>query len=170
MSRGATFTNDPFTLLSFAMLRTISVTTTIFFIVVQVPGFGICQTVHTGPPDPNFCATAEHIKPNLELDRTTRVTGRVIDQSGAPFKKSRVELRKYMSEERQIAVKTVLTDQDGRFDLGAIKSGRYRFLPSPSRAFQQPERLDCSNRANCQLDITLKANPTDLPESSCPIR
>jgi hypothetical protein len=75
-----------------------------------------------------------------------------------------------MSEERQIAVKAVLTDQDGRFDLGAIKSGRYRFLPSPSRAFQQPERLGCPNRDNCQLDITLKANPTDLPESSCPIR
>ena len=112
------------------MLRTLSAVTAVVSILVQFTRAGICQTVHIGPIDPNFCATAEHIKPNLELDRTTRVSGRVIDQSGAPFKKSRIELRKYMSEERQITAKTVLTDQNGKFDLDATKPGKYRLLAS----------------------------------------
>ena len=153
-----------------AMFCTLGATAVGFFFLVQVPCLGICQTVQIGPINPNFCATAEHIAPNLKLDQTTRVKGRVVDQTGAPFKKSRVELRKYMSEKRQIAMKTVLTDEDGRFQLGSIKSGKYRLLPSPSRAFRQPELLDCPNRPDCQLNITLVVNPTDLPESNCPIR
>ena len=127
------------------------------------------QVVQIGPSDPNFCKKVEHIKPNLQVTIPTHVSGCVVDQAGAPLITSRVELRSYVSTTQQMPVKITTTDADSGFDLGKVGPGKYRLLPSSTRAFEQPHHLSCP-KEECRLAISLRANPTDLPLSVCPIR
>ena len=96
--------------------------------------------------------------------------GRIKDQSGEVFKNSRVELRDFVSPEKQNMVATTTTDSEGRFEFRYVAKGEYRLLASPSRAFRQPEGMRCSVPSPCVLDMVLEVNPTDLPASQCPIR
>jgi len=128
------------------------------------------QVVLTGHVDPDYCYKIETIRPNLRLRKATQVVGVITDVAGARFKYSRVELREYVSQRKQPTIRTVVTDANGQFDLGLVKSGKYRLLPSPTRAFKQPEKLECQSGDTCQLKIALQANATDQPESLCPIR
>jgi hypothetical protein len=116
-----------------------------------------------------FCYKIETIKPNLELQEATNITGRITDVSGEPLKRSVVEIRTYISRRKQIAVKKVTTDDSGYFDLGTIGKGKYRLLASPNRAWRQPQTLECSEK-RCVLNITLQVNATDLLESICPVK
>jgi|HubBroStandDraft_6_1064221.scaffolds.fasta_scaffold518277_1 5-hydroxyisourate hydrolase-like protein (transthyretin family) len=131
---------------------------------------GLAQVVQIGPTDPDDCYKIETILPNLKLGEPTHVLGSITDQSGAPFKDSPVELRKYVSQRKQLKLKVVLTDANGHFDLGTVKAGDYRLLPSPTRAFQQPSELKCTERNICELKMALKINPTDQFDSNCPVR
>lgn len=128
------------------------------------------QLVHTGPVDRDYCYRIENIRPNLLLHEEAHLVGSVRDQTNAPFQSSPVELRKYISQRKQVTVRVTLTDRTGHFDLGAVKPGTYRLLASHTRAFKQPSALQCPNGASCDLEITLIANPTDEPDASCPIR
>jgi hypothetical protein len=91
----------------------------------------------------------------------------VEDIVGAPLMRSRLELRKYISQRKQITVKVTTTDEKGSFDLGTVAAGKYRLL---ARGFQQPTDLKCPSGNKCELNIALQVNPTDLPVSVCPIR
>jgi hypothetical protein len=122
----------------------------------------------------HMCCTTEdcknrQVKPNLRLVKPTHLFGVLADPSGAPFKRSKVELRRWISTTDQVSLKVVETDSNGRFDMGEIEAGQYRFLPSASGAFRQPDSLSCP-QAECQVELVLQANPTDIPESICPIR
>jgi 5-hydroxyisourate hydrolase-like protein (transthyretin family) len=128
------------------------------------------QVVQIGPPDPNYCKNIETIRPNFKLQKQTHIHGRIIDVQGSPLKTSKVELRRFINESKQKTIKTTVSDSNGEFDLGQVKSGEYRLLASPTRGFQQPETLDCYERQNCELNIMLKVNSTDMLESVCPIR
>jgi hypothetical protein len=129
------------------------------------------------PSSAEECAPWEPLKPNLVLSSDTAIHGTIRDQTKAPFSNSPIQLRKYISETKQVPIKTVQTDAQGNFDLGVVKAGKYRLLLSPNRDFAQPQRLECSAR-ECNLDVTLAANGTDLvtaipPYSviaNCPIR
>jgi hypothetical protein len=126
------------------------------------------------PAQIHICCTPEdcnrrQVQPNLQLAETTHLFGSLVDATRAPFRRSKVELRKWVSPTQQILVKTVDTDLDGHFDLGQIEKGQYRFLPSPHGGFKQPERVSCP-QAECRLDLTLQVSTTDIPESVCPIR
>jgi hypothetical protein len=121
------------------------------------------------PDSPNYCAAVEPLRPNLVLSADTNVRGRVTDQTTAPLKNSRIELRRFVSATKQVDVKQSSTDADGRFDLGMVKRGQYRLLLSPHRGFKQPEKLEC-NSHDCTLDTMLMTNPTDQLAASCPIR
>jgi len=107
--------------------------------------------------------------PNLRLTKPTHLFGVLSDQSGAPFKRSKVELRRWISATNQVSLKVVETDGSGYFDIGEVGAGAYRFLPSATDAFKQPESLSCP-MAECRLELVLRVNPTDIPESVCPIR
>ena len=131
---------------------------------------GSAQVVTVGRPDPDFCKKVETIKPNLVLADVTNVFGRVTDQTGAPFIKKQVELRIFVTDQKQISEKIVKTDANGKFDLGQVKKGSYRLLLSESRAFRQADELDCAHKRECELNVTLKVNPTDMPESVCPVK
>ena len=128
------------------------------------------QLVQVGPNDPSYCYDVEAIRPNLELRDQVHVVGTIRDQTTAPLTSSRVELRKYISQRKQVSVRVVSTDGNGHFDLGIVKSGKYRLLASPHRGFKQPSELECQNGSTCDLKITLIGNPTDLPAAPCPIR
>lgn len=128
------------------------------------------QLIQVGPPDPHYCDKIEQIKPNLILSRTTDVSGTITDQTGAFFVNSLIELRLYESESRQISVKKVQTDRKGHFDLGTVTKGRYRLLASSARAFKQAAELECGDHEKCVLLITLQVNPTDQPDSICPVK
>lgn len=131
------------------------------------------QLVDVGPKgetQEQFCARVERIKPNLVLFRTTRLSGRVIDASGAPLENSVVELRLFVSESRQTSVEKVTTDSAGYFDLATVAKGQYRLLASPTRIFRQAEKLECGDRDPCTLLITLWPSSSDQPENLCPVK
>jgi hypothetical protein len=122
----------------------------------------------------HMCCTTEdcknrHIKPNLQLSSPTHLFGVLTDPSGAPFKRSKVELRRWISPTDQASLKVVETDENGRFDIGKIEAGQYRFLPSATGGFRQPETLSCPE-AECRVKLVLQINSTDIPDSICPIR
>lgn len=136
--------------------------------IVASPVFA--QLVQTGPNDPNYCYDVEVIRPNLDLRDQVHVVGTIRDQTTAPLTSSRVELRRYISQRKQVSVRIVSTDANGHFDLGIVKSGKYRLLASPHRGFKQPSELECQNGDTCNLNITLILNPTDMPDAPCPVR
>lgn len=119
---------------------------------------------------PEYCSQVEPIHPNFAPTEDVRVRGRITDQTTAPFQNSTVELRRFISERKQLTVKKVSTDADGKFDLGLVKHGDYRLLLSPHRGFKQPEKLECLSTRNCTVDAVLTANPTDGSAAGCPIR
>lgn len=126
------------------------------------------QVVQVGPTDPHYCERV-HVRPNFIMKEAGRLSGKIIDQSGAPFQNSRVELRTYLSETKQIPLRSAVTDQEGVFRFDNLGPGRYRLLASPTRTFRQPEQFVCS-RVDCDVLITLQASPTDLPDSQCPVK
>jgi hypothetical protein len=139
---------------------------------------GIAQTIVPRIPlhaqVVHICCTTEdcknrQVKPNLRLVKSTHLFGVLADPSGAPFKRSKVELRRWISTTDQVSLKVVETDDSGRFDVGVIEAGQYRFLPSATGGFKQPESLSCP-QAECRVELVLQINPTDTPESVCPIR
>jgi len=122
----------------------------------------------------HMCCTTEDCKnrqvtPNLRLVKRTHLFGVLSDPSGAPFKRSKVELRRWISASDQVSLKVVQTDDTGHFDIGEVEAGQYRFLPSATGGFKQPESLSCP-LAECPVELILEMNPTDVPESVCPIR
>jgi 5-hydroxyisourate hydrolase-like protein (transthyretin family) len=129
----------------------------------------MAQLVRVGPPDPNYCNKVERLVPNLQVKVVAHITGSVIDGSGAPFKLSLVELRRYISANRQVSVRTVTTNEHGQFDLAEVEQGQYRLLASPARLFQQPQKLTCTKK-ECKLALELRVTPTDQPASFCPVR
>lgn len=122
---------------------------------------------------PEYCSQVEPIHPNFTPAEDVVVRGRITDQTTAPFQNSPIELRRFISERKQVTVKKVSTDADGKFDLGLVKHGDYRLLLSPHRGFKQPEKLECSSippTRDCTVDAVLIVNPTDGPAAGCPIR
>jgi len=137
--------------------------------------FGVVRTsaqivsIGSDSPNPNYCADLR-VKANLHIQSPVRATGKIEDQTGAPFKNSSVELRRYISETKQRTQLKVSTDSQGKFDLGTVPKGEYRLLASPTRAFKQPEEMWCKPDEQCRLEIVLIANPTDQFDGQCPIK
>jgi len=141
-----------------------------FLVVVLLAASAYAQVIQTGATGPDYCYKIEKIAPNLILEKEIRVFGTVKDQSGAPFRNSRVELRKYVSQRKQNSERVVVTDEEGHFELGIVKPGSYRLLASPNRTFKQPSALQCHDANSCEFQITLIRNATDQLDASCPIR
>jgi hypothetical protein len=119
---------------------------------------------------PEYCSQVEPIHPNFTPAEDVVVRGRITDRTTAPFQNSSIELRRFISERKQLTVRKVSTDVDGKFDLGLVKHGDYRLLLSPHRGFKQPDKLECSSTRDCTVDAVLIANPTDGPAAACPVR
>lgn len=130
----------------------------------------VAQKTGVNQPAPASCENIERIKPNFEPYQNVQLAGRVRDRTGAPLANSVVELRLYENESTQTLVKQATTDEDGHFDLGYVRKGRYRLLASPTRAFKQADKLECGIGNECNLPIVLEAEPADSPMAQCPVR
>ncbi|AXC15504.1 hypothetical protein ACPOL_6263 [Acidisarcina polymorpha] len=91
------------------------------------------------------------------MSTPTHISGRLVDQAGAPLKTSKVELRSYLSGTQQTPVKIVTTDTDGEFDLGKLGPGKYRLLPSSTRALEQPQHFSCPKE---ERKLAVDSEPT----------
>jgi hypothetical protein len=114
--------------------------------------------------------SSEVLAPNLTLGKATIISGQVRDDTGAPFRDSKIVLRKLSDSPLQPSYLDVKTDARGTFSFDEAEPGKYRLLATPSRAFAQPAKLDCYEEPDCNLEIVLKANGTDLPYVGCPVR
>ena len=140
---------------------------------VSLQDIGACHDtrVATGPDrNSEDKCSSEVVLPNLVLQSRTVITGDVKDETGAPFKNSQVVLRKVSDIPLQPGYLDAKTDANGAFKFDEAEPGNYRLLASPNRAFAQPEKLDCYERRNCNLEIVLKANGTDRPYAGCTVR
>ncbi len=137
---------------------------------IAVPLHRLDGQVFIGPQDQKYCQEVERILPNLILKENARVYGVIRDEAENPIVRREVVLKSYRSPDNQEVLRTVKTDKAGRFDLGDLVAGRYRIVASWTRAFRQPNQLQCSKTGDCHLAIQLKARATDGPESVCPVR
>ena len=74
------------------------------FLAICLADSSAAQLVQIGPNDRHRCANLEHLKANLHIPSSVQLSGHVEDDTGAPFKNSRIELRRYISETRQVGV------------------------------------------------------------------
>ena len=138
---------------------------------ITLQGLSNCHDVHvTSEQDAGAYCRSEVLLPNLILRTHTTISGKVNDETGAPFKNSEVVLRKTSAIPLQPSYLFTKTDAEGAFGFDESEPGEYRLLPSPSRAFAQPAKLDCYERRDCNLELILKTNGTDRPYTSCPVR
>jgi hypothetical protein len=107
------------------------------------------QLVQVGPRNPHACEEVK-VRPNLILPSESRVEGHIKDPSGAVMAHTRIELRRYVSEVKQKFLRQTQTDVDGRFSLGVVSSGRYRFIIF-APGFKQPVDLKCVNAKACDF-------------------
>jgi hypothetical protein len=138
---------------------------------VALQGSSDCHDIRVTPEEGNeVSCSSELLLPNLILRTPTTINGKVKDETGAPFKNSEIVLRRISAIPLQPSYLFAKTDADGTFGFDEAEQGEYRLLASPSRAFAQPAKLDCYERRDCNLEIILKANGTDRPYASCPVR
>jgi len=113
---------------------------------------------------------SELVSPNLTLKVATVISGQVKDETGAPFKDSELRLVSASGSVLQPGQVEARTDENGRFTFEEVEPGSYRLLASPHRGFAQPEKLACYEKAQCELDIVLKASATNQPYAGCPVK
>jgi hypothetical protein len=118
----------------------------------------------------NTNCSSEELPPNLILRMPMTISGKVKDESGAPFQNSQIVLRIVSAIPLQPGYLFAKTDDEGVFSFDESEPGEYRLLASPNRGFAQPAKLDCYERRDCNLEIVLKANSTDPPYAGCPVR
>jgi hypothetical protein len=116
----------------------------------------------------------EKVSPNLSIAGLGNLTGVLLDETGAP-----INLPKTLVQIRDPKADTVLfsagSDEKGRFDLGAVPAGEYRFLvvwlkDGNTRRFplaDQPKTLSCSAEKGCNLKIVIHFHGTDNPIDFC---
>ena len=113
--------------------------------------------------------------PNLSIASSVRLTGVLLDPTGAPitFEKTMVQLKDPRSN---AALRSVPLDSEGRFDLGAVPAGEFRLIavmlkngkPARLPLADQPKALSCSKADQCRLEITIHFHGTDDPVDLCP--
>jgi hypothetical protein len=70
----------------------------------------------------------ELVQSNFNLPVQLHVFGELRDPTGAAFPDSRVVLRKQNGKGKIADYRAVTSDQKGRFDVGSVEPGQYRFL------------------------------------------
>src|SRR5215472_2911982 len=98
------------------------------------------------------------VQPNLTLSIAAQIAGHLEDPSGAPILNTRLELRTYTSEVKQVLLERAQTDDKGNFSFGMTPAGRYR-LVAFAPGFKQASDLKCSDGRNCVLSIRLQFAP-----------
>ncbi len=128
------------------------------------------------PPDPNMrWCDDEKVLPNLSITKPVKLIGVLFDSTGAPitFEKTFIQIRD--SQSKTVLLSTQL-DEKGRFDLGTVPAGKYRFLEVRLKdgklqrlpTADQPKNLFCSGDKECNLKIMIHFHGSDNPIEFCP--
>jgi hypothetical protein len=134
-----------------------------------------CVGQNVGVPAAKFKGICEgERKANVDLTSIRTLAGTFRDQSGASFSNEyAIELRDPVTGG---VLRTKSLDHDGRFALDGLQLGRVNLVlvhvidGQPKRTgFETPARLHCGDGPNCNLEIVLKAGPTDDIKSQCPL-
>jgi hypothetical protein len=112
----------------------------------------------------------EMISPNLKLKSTTRISGNLSDNNRVSLKDWPVELREWESRKRQLRLKKVKTDGEGRFDFGLVGPGEYRLLAAPDRGWEQIRKIECVGTGDCNLHLLLYPSEANVAGKSCPVQ
>lgn len=69
------------------------------------------------------------------------------DRTGEVFKSAPVELRRFISQQKQMRIASTSTDSGGEFILTDVPMGEYRILitDAKSRGFRQPGEMWCKS-------------------------
>jgi len=123
----------------------------------------VCRTGDCPPED----CRSERVLPNLKVSvGSSAISGTVLDGSGAPFARKRIQIR---DERSKKVLASTITDENGHFALRSVKKGKYRLTVLVTRAFKQPAGLECFSE-ECELSLKLAASPSDQPYMFCPER
>jgi hypothetical protein len=123
----------------------------------------------------NYNCDDEKVRPNLHMAETARLSGIVLDGSGAAI--AGIQLR-IQNPSNTWVLKSVPVGAHGEFDFGTVPSGEFRLVPSKIvngkatklPGFDPAPNANCTDAKPCVLRITLPARPTDLPFENCPPR
>jgi hypothetical protein len=148
--------------------RTIGILSTLL-IAVSAPAQFICVL------GKNCSCEDEKVAPNLTVAQSVRFEGTLFDSTGAPiaFKKTIVEV---VSPNTDKVLAAASLNEEGRFDLGVIPAGKFRFIAVREQngnakrlpLFDQPSPVVCPSTGNCEVKIVLKVHGTDQPFEFCP--
>ena len=126
-------------------------------------------------PAKNCSCDEEKVFPNLRVLNSTTLRGAFTDPTGAPitFSRTIVQVRDLKS---QAVLASAVLDGQGRFDLGEVPAGQFRFIAFQRQGskirrlplFNQPRPVSCSDKQACRLDIVLTMHATDQPFELCP--
>ena len=117
----------------------------------------------------------EKVSPNLTIAKPVKLTGSLSDPSGAPIHFNITNIQVRDPRKNEVLFSAAL-DEQGRFDLGTIPAGKYRFVAIWMEdkkvrrlpLFDQPKPVSCSSEKDCKLEIVLAIHGTDLPFEFCP--
>jgi hypothetical protein len=117
----------------------------------------------------------EIVTSNLFVAKPVKLIGVLFDPTGAPitFEKTFIQIRDSQSK---IVLLSTQLDVKGRFDLGTVPAGNYRFLAVWIKEGKikrlpladQPTDLFCSDETECVLRIVIRFHGTDNPIDFCP--
>jgi hypothetical protein len=120
---------------------------------------------------------SEVVRPNLIVEKSTRLSGVLLDETGAPYGNA----GKTVVQIRDAKVGTVLNssaiDPHGQFDLGIVNAGLFRLivaikgkdgkLARPPLADQLPV-ANCTSQTDCRIQSKIHLHGTDDPLEFCP--
>jgi hypothetical protein len=130
------------------------------------------------PPDVEmrYCA-GEKVTPNLSVARPSRLSGILLDPTGAPitYKDTLVQVR---NAQTGTVLFSAPLDEKGRFNLGSVPAGEFRLIAVMIKdgkfnrlpLADQPTALSCNNESACNLRIVIHFHGTDDPIDFCPPR
>jgi hypothetical protein len=117
----------------------------------------------------------EKVTPNLSISKPVKLNGTLLDETGAPiiFERTLVQIR---DQKTDAVLLSAPPDEKGKFDLGRVPAGEFRFIAVQLRAGKtvrlpladQPKALICSDDAECRLKIVIHFHGTDNPIDFCP--
>jgi hypothetical protein len=138
------------------------------------PAAGLGQLICTG--DECSCVNEKTAPPNFSVAKAVRVTGLLVDETGAPFvfDNTIVQVRTFA---HKAVIVTARVDSQGRFDLGIVPAGQYRLIAA--RRLQngklerqpladQPKPMSCSGEADCSITAVQHIHGTDERFEFCP--
>ena len=123
------------------------------------------------PVQQDVCAKEPHPS-NLTLLVDAQLSGVVLDPSGGVLPAGYVvQLRDFTSK---AVLKTAVLQNQGRFELGSVPHGKYRFIVVQMKngvatrfGFEQPVQLMCKATNVCNLRVILPVGGTDRLENFC---